>query len=337
MTFSLARRPRVVVSDADVVVVTSFNWDHRPPSGSRFRVHRRRSDWGLSRLRRVLLRLLDVASAVHATKGAKAVVLSTMGSDMALFSWSLRILRPRLKIVAFDVLVPRRRYAKPIATRMFRAIDGFAVIRSGDIATLATIFGVARASCTFIPFPVETRSLPPAGQGDYVYSAGWAHRDWPTLVASLERSRLPAIIAPDGISLASVPPDVRVVEMPPPEEERRLAGDSMCVVISMEDTHLPAGPLVLLDAMAMGKTVVATDVNGVRDYINPEETGILVPPKDAAALSSALLRVASSPELRHRLGGNARRAATTGFSPTEFWARLDEIIRNLVEVPSDPT
>lgn len=318
--------------ERDVVVVTSFNWDHEPPPGSRFSLHRRRSDWGLSRRRATLLRVLDVVSVVRATTGARAVVLSTMGSDMALFSWTLKLLRPRLKIVAFDILIPRRQAPEPIAARMFHAIDCFAVIRRGDIATLSTRYGVAESACTFIHFPVGMTSLPPTRPGEYVYSAGWAHRDWPTLLAALSKSSLSGIVAPGRAVLESVPSAVRIIDMPSPAEGRVMAGGSMCVVISMEDTHLPAGPLVLLDAMAMGKPIVASDVNGVRDYIDPGETGILVPPKDPEALARALSTVAESPQLRTLLGVNAQRAAATQFSPSRFWVHLDEIVGSLVEL-----
>lgn len=332
MTVCPADRSGADAPERDVVVVTSFNWDHQPPPGSQFRIHRRRSDWGLSRRRAALLRVLDVVSVVRATTGARAVVLSTMGSDMALFSWTLRLLRPRLKIVAFDILIPRRQAPEPIAARLFQAIDCFAVIRRGDISTLSTRYGVAESACTFIHFPVGTTSLPLTRSGEYVYSAGWAHRDWPTLLAALSMSSLPGVVAPGRDVMESVPSTVRIIDMPSPAEGRALAGASLCVVISMKDTHLPAGPLVLLDAMAMGKPIVASDVNGVRDYIDPGETGILVPPKDPEALARALEAVAESPRLRTRLGVNAQRAAATEFSPSRFWGHLDEIVRSLVEL-----
>lgn len=50
-------------------------------------------------------------------------------------------------------------------------------------------------------------------------------------------------------------------------------------------------PLAILEAMATGIPVVATDVGGVRDLVRDDETGLLVPPEDPDALAAALVRV----------------------------------------------
>jgi glycosyltransferase involved in cell wall biosynthesis len=60
-------------------------------------------------------------------------------------------------------------------------------------------------------------------------------------------------------------------------------------------------PLALLEAMAAGAAVVATDVGGVRDVVHDDETGLLVPPGDARVLAAALVRVLRDDALAHRL------------------------------------
>src|SRR5207237_2689710 len=56
-----------------------------------------------------------------------------------------------------------------------------------------------------------------------------------------------------------------------------------------------------LEAMAHARPVVATDVGGLRDLVVDGETGLVVPPRDAAALRAALTRLLGDPELRRRL------------------------------------
>ena len=71
-------------------------------------------------------------------------------------------------------------------------------------------------------------------------------------------------------------------------------------------------PLILGEAMAMEKPVVATDVGGVRELVG--RTGILVPPKDPDLLSRAMLRVmAASQEDRESLGRAARKRICDSF------------------------
>jgi glycosyltransferase involved in cell wall biosynthesis len=68
-------------------------------------------------------------------------------------------------------------------------------------------------------------------------------------------------------------------------------------------------PVVLLEAMAAGKAVVATSVPGIEDVVRPGHDGLLVPPGDPAALASAVSDLLSDAELRARLGASAARTA----------------------------
>jgi glycosyltransferase involved in cell wall biosynthesis len=65
----------------------------------------------------------------------------------------------------------------------------------------------------------------------------------------------------------------------------------------------------VLDAMAAGLPVVATEVGGVPEMVRHEVTGLLVPPRDPAALARAMERLVGDPTLRARLGGAGRVAA----------------------------
>jgi glycosyltransferase involved in cell wall biosynthesis len=69
-----------------------------------------------------------------------------------------------------------------------------------------------------------------------------------------------------------------------------------------------------LEAMAHGRPVVATDVGGLRDLVVDGETGLVVPPRDPAALRAALDRLLADPALRRRLGSAGRRRAQERFS-----------------------
>jgi glycosyltransferase involved in cell wall biosynthesis len=72
--------------------------------------------------------------------------------------------------------------------------------------------------------------------------------------------------------------------------------------------------------MAHGKPVVATAVGGLLDLVVDGETGLLVPPRDPAALRRALERLLADRELRRRLGAAARERARADFS----WERVTD-------------
>jgi len=69
-----------------------------------------------------------------------------------------------------------------------------------------------------------------------------------------------------------------------------------------------------LEAMAHARPVVATNVGGLRDLVVDGETGLVVPPRDPAALRAALRRLLSDDELRRRLGAAGRERARDRFS-----------------------
>ena len=70
--------------------------------------------------------------------------------------------------------------------------------------------------------------------------------------------------------------------------------------------------MVAREAMAHGRPVVATAVGGLVDAVEDGVTGLLVPPRDAAALRAALERLLGDPELRRSLGAAARERVVTG-------------------------
>lgn len=91
-------------------------------------------------------------------------------------------------------------------------------------------------------------------------------------------------------------------------------------------------PKALMEAAACARPIVTTDQPGCRDAIIPGETGLLVPPRDAAALADAIEQLARDPELRLRLGQAARADAEARFSDLEInRAILDLIDRRVRE------
>jgi len=73
-------------------------------------------------------------------------------------------------------------------------------------------------------------------------------------------------------------------------------------------------PMVLLEAMALAKPVVSTDVGGVQDAVRHEETGLLVPPNDPDQFAEALVRLAGNRRLAAAFGRQGKQLQTIRFS-----------------------
>lgn len=89
-------------------------------------------------------------------------------------------------------------------------------------------------------------------------------------------------------------------------------------------------PLVVLEAMAQRRPVVATPVGGTPEVVADGETGLLVPPRDPAALAGALRRLLDDPDLRRRMGEAGRRRVAERFSAAAMVARVLEIYDEVV-------
>ena len=81
-------------------------------------------------------------------------------------------------------------------------------------------------------------------------------------------------------------------------------------------------PLVVLEAMASGRAVVATPVGGTPELVADGETGLLVPPRDPDALAGALRRLLGDEALRRRLGEAGERRVREEFSLDAMCARV---------------
>lgn len=86
-----------------------------------------------------------------------------------------------------------------------------------------------------------------------------------------------------------------------------------------------AFPNGAIEAMAAGLPVVASAVGGLLDLIEPNRTGLLVPPGNAAALATALRRLFSEPDLAARLGQAAQTQVRQRYSFERMVASFEEL------------
>lgn len=94
-----------------------------------------------------------------------------------------------------------------------------------------------------------------------------------------------------------------------PDAERYLKGFDVFVLPSLKEGL----PYTILEAMAAGLPVVATDVGGIPDLVKNRETGFLVPPRDPNALAEALKSVMEDKNLRSRFSTASLQIMKTKF------------------------
>jgi glycosyltransferase involved in cell wall biosynthesis len=66
-------------------------------------------------------------------------------------------------------------------------------------------------------------------------------------------------------------------------------------------------PAVIMEAMASGLPVIASEIDGIPELVRDGETGLLVPPCNAERLAEAIIRLLDDPSLARRMGETGRR------------------------------
>jgi len=152
---------------------------------------------------------------------------------------------------------------------------------------------------------------PGKGTADFLAAGEHVHRRHPDALF---------VLVGDGpVPVPDVPWARRLGRLPNAEVLALYAGAEIVVVPSV----IPdAFSRVILEAMAAGRPVVGTSVGGTPELIQDDESGLLVPRHDPAALAAALERLLGDPALAARLGAAARKRVQTRFAPEASIERL---------------
>ena len=205
-----------------------------------------------------------------------------------------------------------------IKTALFRIIArrslGILTNSSAEVGFIARRFGIPEKKLRFVPM-YTTLARPertPHNEG-YVLSIGRTLRDWDVLLRAAPQFKAPLrLVAGTGDRLpASIPPNVQVFRNLSLEEGRDLMRRAAVVAVPLLPAERSTGQVVLFEAMAMGKPVVATRATGTVDYVRDGENGLLVEPGDAPALADAVNRLLNNPAFASCLANAAQADCTT--------------------------
>jgi glycosyltransferase involved in cell wall biosynthesis len=192
-----------------------------------------------------------------------------------------------------------------------------------------------------IPFHADARFFHPAPGAVVrrrISSAGLELRDYPTLIEAVRGLDIEVCLAAaspwskrrNETTNRELPANVSARSYPY-RELRDLYASSLFVVVPLYDNDFQAGVTTILEAMAMGKAVIATRTVGQRDVIQHNINGIYVPPNDAPALRAAIMNLLERPEEAARLGANARRTIESAMSLDRWVERISTVVEEVAQ------
>lgn len=224
---------------------------------------------------------------------------------------------------------------------MFRRADVVLAVSAASAEALADLYGASGVAVVPNPAP----AAPEAPLGDdappvALYLGGFANpvKGGEQILAALalpELADLDAVLAgpgelpPAGRELLASRPRIQWRGWLGDEEREAALREAAIFVLPSTSEGLP---MALLEAMAWGRAIVATEVGGVPEVLGDGEEGLLVAPSDPPALAAALARLAGDAGLRARLASAARERAGR-LNAEEVTDRLDGVYRELLNRP----
>ena len=228
-----------------------------------------------------------------------------------------------------------------IKTVLFRWIArrslGILTNSSAEVDFIARRFGIPKTKLRFVPMytTIERPELSPINEG-YVLSIGRTARDLDTLMLAAPHFHAPLalVVGKHDPLPEKLPSNIRVFRDISLEECHEKIQRAAVVVIPLLPAERSTGQVVLFEAMALGKPVVATRVTGTQDYIRDGENGLLVEPGDAIGMAKAINRLLHDPEFSSQLARSAWKDCQTTLHAEEHARRKLDAIAELLAAAS---
>jgi len=282
---------------------------------------RRRSD--PRALRRALALAAEFAPDAVVTRGVSGQLV---GEAIARRSRAVHVYNEHTPLTPTGRLVPPRAHQRALTRLVARAVDDVVAVTQRQVPPLEAL-GYPQGRIEVVPngvFARDVEGIAPSSElgGEsfdvlcvaglrpekrvdlFIQAVGAARREDPAIRGFVagegrERNRLESPAAGAGVTLLGARRDAL---------ELIAAADAVCLPSEAE-----ALPMSILEAMALGRPVVAADVGGTRDQVLDGETGFLVPAGDATALTRALLRLTHDRDRAVEMGQAGRRRQREHF------------------------
>jgi hypothetical protein len=224
------------------------------------------------------------------------------------------------------------------SAKVHRSIDRILVHSANQVDLLTKDLGIPSSLLRVVPYAIDDHfwcPQPVEEELDLAMSTGREHRDYSCLVSA----------CPPGVRLFVADGSFHspnAIRQEPRAwtsnverrgvsfiELRHMYARAAVVVVPLLATSYPFGVTAVLEAMAMGKALIATDTPGLRGLLEHEANCIVVPPGDDRAMRRAMEHLLTDHDERRRLGRAARATAFERYGLDRYVAELARHIREI--------
>jgi glycosyltransferase involved in cell wall biosynthesis len=250
------------------------------------------------------------------TRGVSAQLV---GEAIARRARAVHVYNEHTPLTPAGRLLPPRPHQRALIRVVARAVDEVVAVTERQVAPLERL-GYPRGRIEVVHngvFDADVEGVQPSGElagpgfsvlcvaglrpekrvDLFIQAVGEARREQPDIRGFVagegrERERLEALAATDGVTLLGG------------------RGDALELIAAARAVCLPseaeAMPMSLLEAMALGRPTIATDVGGNAELIRDGDTGRLVPPGDGSGMARAMIELARDPARAEEMGAAGR-------------------------------
>ena len=192
--------------------------------------------------------------------------------------------------------------------RALRKVDLFVVASSLEQRLYSNHFGIDPSRLHMQLWgmrPPIVEAAKPLVSGTYICALGSQARDYPSLIAAMRRlpsQRLVVVATPESLRhCGSMPENVTVLCNIPRAAAVNVLAHSQFMVLPMQSEGVPCGHVTAVQALHLGVPILATQTDGLSDYLRNDDTARLVPVAAAEALALGITEMIDNPLLRERL------------------------------------
>jgi len=275
-------------------------------------------------------------AAVKQTQGGVVTVFPQLASTVGMYQ---QLYRKQVPIVAwlFNVGKCYPGIRRRLAQVSLRNVTRFVVHTRRECEIYSEWLGFPRDRFEFVPY--QTSEIPISYEENnvdpFIVSLGSAHRDFTTLFKVVEKLKIPTIVASGKRALAGldIPDSVKTPFGIGKKDCLKLAQEARINIVPLQPDDLvtAAGQVTIVEAMRMGRAIIASRCNGAEDYIIHGKTGLLVEPGSLEDLSQAIELLWNDADLRNRLGRSANQYAIEHFSDEASGRALGRILNHLAD------
>lgn len=210
-------------------------------------------------------------------------------------------------------------------------VDKFVVFSETEVEYYSKLFEVSKERFQFFPLGIEVKDVeatsPLPVKKPFLLSAGRTNRDYGFLFSCADELPYSIVVLTDMLKKdLEVPKNVTLLDNVWGDEYLKYLSECSAILISLENPHLSAGQLSMLQAMHYKKPIIITESYTVDSYVK-HEVNALVCKKEKKAFNEAVCRIMTDSELYQRLSENGYRIVNEKFSVRTLGKNIGTILK----------